>query len=66
MFLVQPTACLPSAVPVQCIMQKYLKWEAVRVTVTVRLKYFESRTFKSQSKEKPAVSISQFVCFGAG
>lgn len=44
MFLVQPTACLPSAVPVQCIMQKYLKWEAVGVTVTVRLKYLEIRT----------------------
>lgn len=45
MFLVQPTACLPSAVPGQCIMQKYLKWEAVWVIVTARLEYLESRTF---------------------
>lgn len=44
-FLTQLTACSPSVVPVESIMQKYLKLGTIRVTVAVRLKYLESRTF---------------------
>lgn len=61
-FVIQSSPCLLSVVPVQHITQKYFKWGPIRVTIAVRLKDLESRTFlKSGYAETSSFYFSVFM-----